>query len=184
MRPARIIAAATLAAVAIATGSYVAVHSTTSQRAAAPAAPVTAAPPASPVAKAPTGASGATSNEPAVLADGRHPVLLKAIDAGRGTVTFDLVQWYFGEDAAREAAKDHQESPPPNDYYVRNVNPKLRTLPVRADATITANQVAGSNQDVPVTLDKLATLTQEYSPVFWITVRHDQVLKISEQWVP
>jgi hypothetical protein len=127
---------------------------------------------------------GGPSSRPVVLADGRHPVLLKTIDAGRGTVTFDLVQWYFGEDAAREAAKDHQESPPPNDYYVRNINPKLRTLPVRADATITANQVAGSNQDVPVTLAKLATLTQEYSPVFWITVRHDQVLKIREQWVP
>ena len=73
---------------------------------------------------------------------------------------------------------------PPNDYYIRNVNSKLRTLPVRADATITANQIAGSNQDVPVTLAKLATLTREHSPVFWITVRHDQVLKIGEQWVP
>jgi hypothetical protein len=143
---------------------------------------------ATPPAKTPRGSTpqqpGGPSSRPVVLADGRHPVLFKAIDPNSGTITFDLVQWYFGEDAAREAAKDHQESPPPNDYYVRNVNPKLRTLPVRADAIITANQVAGSNQDVRVTLAKLATLTQQYSPVFWITVRHDQVLKISEQWVP
>jgi hypothetical protein len=55
---------------------------------------------------------------------------------------------------------------------------------VGADASITANQIAGSNQDVPVSLAKLATLTHEHSPVFWITVRHDQVLKIGEQWVP
>ena len=64
------------------------------------------------------------------------------------------------------------------------MNPKLRTLPLGTDATITANQIAGSNQDVPVSLAKLATLTHERSPVFWITVRHDQVLKIGEQWVP
>jgi hypothetical protein len=127
---------------------------------------------------------GTTNSEPAVLADGRHPVYLKTIDPAGRTVTFDLIQFYQGDQATIEAAKDHQESPPPNDYYTRNVNSKLRTLPVRADATITANQIAGSNQDVPVTLAKLATLTRERSPVFWITVRHDQVMKISEQWVP
>jgi len=127
MRPARIIAAVILAVAATATGSYLAVHSTTSHRATAPAAPVAAAPPASFAAKTPTGAGGPTSS------DGRHPVLLKAIDPGRGMVTFDLVQGmvtfdlvqYFRDEAAtREAAKDHQESPPPNDSYLRNVNPR------------------------------------------------------------
>ena len=118
------------------------------------------------------------------LADGRHPVYLKTVDPAGRMVSFDLIQFYQGDQATVEAAKDHQESPPPNDYYIRNVNSKLRTLPVRADATITANQIAGTNQDVPVTLAKLATLTREHSPVFWITVRHDQVLKIGEQWVP
>jgi hypothetical protein len=127
---------------------------------------------------------GGPSSRPVVLADGRHPVCLKAIDANRGTITFDLVQWYHGEDAAREAAKDHQESPPPNDYYIRNVNPKLRTLPTTADATITVNNLLNTQQPTPVSLAKLATLTQHRSPMFWITVRHDQVLKISEQWVP
>ena len=29
------------------------------------------------------------------------------------TITFDLIQCYWGDDATREAAKDHQESPPP-----------------------------------------------------------------------
>lgn len=143
---------------------------------------------ATPPAKTPQGATakqtGGPSSRPAVLADGRHPVCLKAIDPKTGTITFDLVQWYFGEDAAREAAKDHQESPPPNDYYIRNLNPKLRTLPTAAGATITVNNLLSSHQSVPVTLTKLATLTQDRSPMFWITVSHDQVLKINEQWVP
>ena len=143
-----------------------------------------AAPPP-PAAKAPpTTVGGGATSEPAVLPDGRHPVYLKRVDPAGRTITFDLIQWYFGEDAAREAAKDHQESPPPNDYYIRNVNPRLRTLPVRADATVTANQVAGSNKDVPVTLTRLAALTQKQRAVFWITVRQGQVVKLSEQWVP
>ena len=46
-----------------------------------------------------------------MLADGRHPVLPKTIDPGRGTVTFDLIQYFHGDQATIEAAKDHQESP-------------------------------------------------------------------------
>jgi hypothetical protein len=179
MRPVRIIAAVTFAAAAVATGSYLALS--TSHREAAPAAPVATAPPASPAANAPT-TVGTTGSEPVVLADGRHPVLLKAIDAGRGTVTFDLVQFFRDEQAAREAAKDHLEAD--NDSYMRNVNPRLRTLPVRSDAHVTANQLAGSNQDVPVSLARLGSLTRAGSGVFWIMVRGDQIVQISEQWSP
>ena len=179
MRPARIIAAVTLTAAVVATGSYLAL-STNSHRAAAPAAPVAAVPPVS--LKAPTGAGGATTSEPVVLADGRHPVLLKAIDPGRGTVTFDLVQVFRDEEATREAAKDHLEAD--NDSYMRNVNPRLRTLPVGAGATITANQLAGSNQDIPVTLSKLSSLTRAGSGVFWITVRGGQIVQVAQQWSP
>jgi hypothetical protein len=149
--------------------------------------PAVTAPPATP---APPPKAPARS-EPVVLADGRHPVYLKTIDPDRRTITFDLIQMYWGEDAAREAAKDHQESPPPNDYYIRNVNPRLRTLPVRSDATITVNTLASSwtgsaTKNVPVTLAKLASLTgsDDHGPPFYITVRHDQVVKIAEQYVP
>jgi hypothetical protein len=178
MRPARIIVAATLAAVAIAAGSYLAL-STNTHPAAAPDTPST-----SPVVQSPATTGGPTNPEPVVLADGRHPVLLKSIDPGRGTVTFDLIQFFQGDQATIEAAKDHQESPPPNDSYSRNVNSKLRTLPVRADAAITANQLAGSNQNIPVSLTRLATLTRAGGGMFWITVRGDQVVRISEQWSP
>src|SRR5829696_1883687 len=176
MRPARIIAAVTLTVAVIATGSYLALSSS-SDRAAAPVASV---PPVS--LKAPTGDGGATSTEPVVLADGRHPVLLKTIDAGRGTVTFDLVQVFRDEEATREAAKDHLEAD--NDSYTRNVNPRLRTLPVGAGASVTANQLAGSNQDIPVTLAKLSSLTRAGSGVFWITVRGGQIVQVAEQWSP
>jgi Flp pilus assembly protein CpaB len=187
MRPVRIITAAVLL-IAAGTGSYIA-YSIAGHPAAAPAAPVAAAPTAPPISPAttvPAPQRGGTPGQPVVLADGRHPVFLKAVDADRRTVTFDLVQYYRGDDAGREAAKDHQEAD--NDYYIRNVSPRLRTLPVPAAATITVNELVGSNQDVPVTLARLATLTGPDAPrhwaMYWITVHHDHVVAVSEQWVP
>jgi hypothetical protein len=138
----------------------------------------------------PATADGATTNDPAVLADGHHPVFLKTVDPNRRKITFDLVQFYTGQAAVKAAAEDHQESPPPNDYYIRNVNPKLRTLPVRAGAPITVNVLAAEStgsttKDVSVTLAKLATwFPRTDTPTFWITVRHGQVTKIAEQFLP
>jgi hypothetical protein len=128
-----------------------------------------------------------TNGQPVVLSDGRHPIFVSSIDPSRQTIRFDLIQFYWGDDATREAAKDHQESPPPNDYYIRNINPRLRTLPVRADASITVNSLSfGSQTDHPVSLARLAILTHSSDewPPFWITVREGQVVKIAQQWVP
>jgi hypothetical protein len=149
-----------------------------------PAAPADQ-PPA--VTTAPTPAGGPTSSRSVGLPDGRHPIFVDSIDPNRRTISVDLIQFYWGDDATREAAKDHQESPPPNDYYIRNVNPRLRTLPVRADATITVNSLGlGGQADHPVSLGRLATLTRPHDdwPPFRISVRHGQVVEIAQQWVP
>ena len=63
---------------------------------------------------------------------------------------------------------------------------------MRADAPITVIPLVwdevpnASGRNVPVSLAKLATLLRShpYRPPFWITVRHDQVVKIAEQYVP
>jgi hypothetical protein len=178
MRPARIIATTLVAAAVLAVAGCAGRSTTTSPPAAPPAST------AVPAATATTTAACPTTSEPAVLADGRHPVHLKKVNSGGRTVTFDLIQFFQGEQAAIEAAKDHQESPPPNDLYIRNVNPRLRTLPVRAGAPITVNGLLATQTDTPVTLAKLASLTSRYSPVFRITVQDDQVVKIAEVWLP
>jgi hypothetical protein len=191
MRPVRIITAFVFAAAVAVTGCTA--HSTAGHRGAAPAAPVAAAPttpPASPAANAPATNTDATTSQPVVLVDGRHPVIIKTVDPDRRRITFDLIQFYQGDDATSEAAKDHQESPPPNDYYIRNANPRLRTLPVRSDATITTNTLTAgytgsATKNVQVPLDRLAiVLPHGGAGPFWITVRHDQVVKIAEQYVP
>jgi hypothetical protein len=112
-----------LTAAVTATGAYLA-HSTATHPAATPATP-----PNSPAATAPTRQGGTTASQPVVLADGRHPVYLTTVTPPRPTITVDLVHWYVGDDATRAAAKDHQESPPPNDSYLRNSNPDYAPCP-------------------------------------------------------
>jgi hypothetical protein len=145
--------------------------------------PVTMAAPAST-------AATPTTSEPVVLADGRHPVYLKAVDPDRPTITFDLIQFFTGEAANKAAAEDGEESPPPNDYYIRNVNSRLRTVPVRSDAPITVNVLAAqstgsSTKDVSVTIDELAGyFPNSGTAPFWITVEQGQVTKIAQQFLP
>jgi hypothetical protein len=146
--------------------------------------------PATTVAPTTTAAAGPATTEPAELADGRHPVYIKSVDAGGQTVTFDLIQFFTGEAATKAAAEDGEESPPPNDYYIRNVNSRLRTLPVQAGAPITVNVLAAqstgsSTKDVPVTLEKLASyFPNSGTPPFWITVEQGQITEMAQQFLP
>jgi hypothetical protein len=140
---------------------------------------------------APASTAGApTTSEPATFADGRHPVYLKTVDPGQQTITFDLIQFFTGEAATKAAAEDGEESPPPNDYYIRNVNPRLRTLPVRSGAPITVNVLAAGStgnatKDVSVTLAELAGyFPNSGTAPFWITVDQGQVTEIAQQFLP
>ena len=146
--------------------------------------------PATTVAPSTTAAAGPATTEPAELTDGRHPAYIKSVDAAGQTVTFDLIQFFTGEAATKAAAEDGEESPPPNDYYIRNVNSRLRTLPVKAGAPITVNvlaaQATGSaTKDVPVTLEKLASyFPNSGTPPFWITVEQGQITEMAQQFLP
>ena len=186
MRPIRSIATAMLLASLAVTGCS---HSQPQE-----APPPADQPPAAttaPAPKAPAPTSGSPARQPVVLADGRHPVRITTVDPDRSTITFDLIQFYWGKDAIQEAAKDHQESPPPNDYYIRNINPRLRTLPVTRDAAITTNTLTAGytgsvTKNIRLPLWRLAIVMQatHNSPPFWITVQHGQVVRMAEQYLP
>ena len=190
MRPIRFLATALLAA-SLAVGGCA--RSQPNDGATDPSGPPAATAP--PATKAPA-PSDSTHSPPVVLVDGRYTVYLKTVDPNRRTIRFDLIQFYVGDDAIREAAKDHPDTPSddpwlyaPNGHYTRNVNPRLRTLPVPSDATITVITLAWtgrnnySDRNVPVSLTKLATYMPTGLP-FSITVRHGQVVKIAEVFVP
>jgi hypothetical protein len=139
-------------------------------------------------APATTAAPAGQQAEPAQLADGRHPVIVKQVNVGGRTVTFDLIQWFEGDAAAKAAAEDGQESPPPNDYYTRNVNPRLRTLPVTSGARITVTRQTagqgGGNAAGPVPADLATVAASGVGHIFWATVQGGQIQALEEQYVP
>ena len=137
------------------------------------------------------GATGtAAAHSETDLSDGRHAVRITAVDTAHGRITVDVVQFFTGTAASSAAKADSApEVPPPNDYWIRNTNPRLRTLPVAAGAPITVNALAALEsgsavKDVPKTLAQLAGFGHPEWALFWVTLTGGQVTKISEQFLP
>jgi len=124
------------------------------------------------------------------LADGRYAARITAVNSHRRLVTFDVVQFFFGEAAAAAAAQDHSsEVPPPNDYWIRNQSHLLRTLPVTSTAPITVNGMGAAithsaTKNLHVTLARLGQFPHLNDGIFWLTVRHGVLTRIAEQYRP
>ena len=124
------------------------------------------------------------------MADGRYAAKITSVDAQRRLVTIDVVQFFLGKAAAAAAAQDHAiVVPPPNDVWIRNESPLLRTLKVAPTAPITVNDLSApitgsATKNFPVSLTRLAALPDLGSGIFWLTVRRGIVTQIAEQYLP
>jgi hypothetical protein len=143
MRPARIITAVVFAAAVAVTGC--AAHSTTADPSAVPAAPVAAAP-ASPAPNVVTPAPKQPSpvaKQPApvpkpVLANGRYDTYIRQVNTRGDYLVVDLVQIFQGQAAIDAATADgiSRDQAQVMYTYVRNQNPRLRTLPLAGDLRV------------------------------------------------
>jgi hypothetical protein len=143
MRPVRIITAVAFAAAVAVTGC--ATHSTATDPSAVPAAPVAAVPasPApQPVAPAPKQPSP-VAKQPApvrkpVLADGSYESYIRTVDTRNQRLVVDLVQVFEGHAAIDAAIADGMSRDQAQVLYVwvRNQNPRLRTLPLAGDLRV------------------------------------------------
>jgi len=137
-----------------------------------------------------TATTGARAREAAVLSDGRHALFIVSVDDGKRTMVVDVVQFLTGAAAAKAAAEDGKESPPPNDYYIRNQNPRKRTVPVAPNAritvnTLTAEETGSATQNVPLDLTELASyFPNPENPLFWVTVRGGRAQRVEQQFLP
>ena len=108
-------------------------------------------------------------------------------DATAAEITFDLACWFSGTAAEQAAAEDGQESPPPNDYYIRNVNPTLRTVPVATGAEVNWLPSTG-DPATATTVDYVTWLaereTRDFRPGVWLTIADGMVTFVEEQYVP
>lgn len=116
---------------------------------------------------------------------------VEQVDIDNATVTIDIAQLLTGDAANKAAIEDGfitgigDDATVPNDYYVRNQNPKLRTAPVTDSVEITVLADLGSPTPEPGTLAKLAqhVIDRPEVPVH-ITATGGEISKIEEQFFP
>jgi hypothetical protein len=106
---------------------------------------------------------------------------------GAASVDFDLACFYFGDIAYAEGAKDGEEVN--NDYYIRNVNPALRTVPIATGAMVFEIDAASIGYlsipfaDWPVDPAGYIACPSNWCGV-WLFVNGGQVTEILEQYLP
>lgn len=129
-------------------------------------------------------------------------------------VVVDYAQWLTGEEAALAAYEDgwidSVEEGVPNDYYIRNVNPRLRTHPLAEDVAVwLMTSVEGPVGAVEVSLDEWLALFDDgvpwgedheypsfgpphhgylgaasiYAP-YWLVLLDGEVIAIEQQYIP
>jgi hypothetical protein len=118
------------------------------------------------------------------LPDGRWFGYVDNADADQ--LGFDLACWFSGSAATDAAAEDGEESPPPNDYYVRNESERLRLVPVAPQVVVSWLPADGEARTAAIRYaDWVANRpTRLYPPGVWLEVDGGAVVSIEEQFVP
>jgi len=147
----------------------------------------------------PTGSTGVpTGSLEPELEDGEHFGFVERVNAEGETMVFDLAYFLTGEEANEAAAERGLEVPVPNDYFIVNDNPKLRTLALApglelalldwshccdeffAGDLTTFETAINTGEQVTVGDDVyLGALSQ-----YWVTVEDGAVVRIEEQYLP
>jgi hypothetical protein len=148
----------------------------------------------------PTAPTGPTAEPPteAELEDGRHFGFVEAVDVAGATIEFDLAYFLTGEDANEAAAERGLETPVPNDYFIVNDNPRLRTLALAPDLELALLDWAnccdeffqGDLEAFAAAIDSGEQVTvgddvyQGVASPYWLTVEGGVVVRIEEQYLP
>ena len=115
-------------------------------------------------------------------------------DHGKWVGKFDYIQWYFGKAADREFIKDCKCSKDmdhaPDGYWIRNVNPKIRTFTISKSAryVLQTRNLYKITWNENVTRSQFITFLKQrdthHQIPFHIEVKNGVVTKITEQYIP
>jgi hypothetical protein len=133
----------------------------------------------------------------AALEDGRHFGYVRSVDVDAGTLEFDLAYFLSGEEANAAYQAAGGTGPVPNDHFVVNDNPLLRTLPLAPDVrlrlldwnhcceTFFNGDLALFGQAIEEQGDVTdGDLIYRGQSQWWITVENGVVTEIEEQYSP
>jgi hypothetical protein len=131
--------------------------------------------------------ASASATATAAVTPGRVFAFLKTVDLAGRKLTYDQADFLTGAAAAKAQKDDKVEEP--LDFYIRNVNPRLRTAAIAKDVVVLGSIVLTQQVNpTPATLQQVAALVGEENPSstgFWLTIdSKGLVKKIEEQYVP
>jgi len=189
-RPRILLIAASLVVVAAAAGTSLALtnRSSTDTPAATPAASdaIAAAKAKDDSGSRDNGSGSAdTAKGTAVLADGVHHALIRKVDVANGRLTVDVVQAFFDGDAVKAAIADgrSREEAQYLPVWLRNENPRFRTLPVAAGFKADLVQVCDEPPSRRAALEQLAANARSGVYFYSMTVRDGVVLSVKERQI-
>jgi hypothetical protein len=130
-----------------------------------------------------TGDGSGVDGTPPVLADGEHPAYITKVASDK--IVVDVVQVFEDGDAVKAAIADGK-SPADAKYlttWVRNQNPRLRTLPLAGDLRVGLRDACGEpGDDRDAQLDRLAANARQRGTYYYLlTVHGGQVERIQER---
>ncbi|MEY2566419.1 MAG: hypothetical protein QOE35_948 [Actinomycetota bacterium] len=131
------------------------------------------------------GSSSPPPQQGAALGDGQYFGYITLLDAENLELQFDVAQLLTGDAAVQAAKADGGESPPPNDYWIRNNTKAARTLALAHDATICLSGSGDPTKNEQSTLARLNTTLGDGEPLgVWIDVRSGTVQRVEQQYFP
>jgi hypothetical protein len=127
--------------------------------------------------------SADTAKGAATLADGVHHALIRKVDVANGRLTVDVVQAFFDGDAAEAAIADgrSREEARYLPVWLRNENPRLRTLPVAAGFKADLVQPCDEPSGGGAALERLAANARSGVYFYSLTVRDGAVQSVKER---
>jgi hypothetical protein len=128
--------------------------------------------------------SGSTGATPA-LQDGIHPAYITRVDRANDRIVVDVVQVFQGDRAVKEAVADGKPRSEAQylTTYVRNVNSRLRTLPLAGGLVVklwASCEETATDRDA--VLSQLAANANQKGTYYYdLTVSNGKVQRIQEQ---
>jgi hypothetical protein len=145
----------------------------------------TAQPAAQPAAKPDSSPAAAAGAATPALGNGDHDAYITKVDRANNRVVVDVVQVFHDDKAVQEAIADGK-SPSDAKYlttWVRNENPRLRTLPLAGNLVVQLRGACGEDaKDRDALLTKLAANARLDGTYYYtLTVADGKVRRIQEQ---
>ena len=134
--------------------------------------------------KSNSGADSGTSTSAPVLPDGTHTAYITKVDQVNDRIVVDVVQVFQGDQAVKEAIADGKPRSEAQylTTWVRNVNPRLRTLPLASGVVVKLwdsceGNASGHNQLTTLS----ANARDQHTYYYDLTVSHGKVQRIQER---